>query len=46
MLMVGVGTWLFEQKIKVPAWMITVGMGLYFGYIQFNSIFWQANSHI
>jgi MFS family permease len=42
MLMVGVGTWLFEQKlIDAPAWMVTVGMGLYFGYIQFNSIFFD-----
>lgn len=42
MLMVGVGTWLFEQKIlSATTWMITVGMGLYFGYIQFNSIFFD-----
>jgi MFS family permease len=42
MLMVGVGTWLFEQSmIEAPTWMVTVGMGLYFGYIQFNSIFFD-----
>lgn len=42
MLMVGVGTWLFEQKIiDAPTWMVAVGMGLYFGYIQFNSIFFD-----
>jgi hypothetical protein len=42
MLMVGVGSWLFEQKlIDAPTWMVAVGMGLYFGYIQFNSIFFD-----
>jgi MFS family permease len=42
MLMVGIGTWLFEQnKISPVNWMVLVGMGLYFGYIQFNSIFFD-----
>lgn len=42
MLMVGVGTWVFEEKwIDAPTWMVLVGMGLYFGYIQFNSIFFD-----
>ena len=42
MLMVGIGTWLFQQNIiNAPTWMVVVGMGLYFGYIQFNSIFFD-----
>ncbi len=42
MLMVGAGTWAFQQEwIDAPTWMVTVGMGLYFGYIQFNSIFFD-----
>jgi MFS family permease len=40
--MVGVATYAFEQHlISAPAWMILIGMGLYFGYIQFNSIFFD-----
>jgi MFS family permease len=42
MLMVGAGTWAFQNKwIDAPTWMVAVGMGLYFGYIQFNSIFFD-----
>ncbi|MBS1682866.1 MAG: hypothetical protein JST48_14230 [Bacteroidetes bacterium] len=42
MLLVGIGTFLYEQEIISPVfWMTTVGMGLYFGYIQFNSIFFD-----
>jgi MFS family permease len=42
MLMVGISTWLFRTGLLSPtAWMILVGMGLYFGYIQFNSIFFD-----
>lgn len=42
MMMVGLGSWFFEQKlIDAPTWMVSVGMGLYFGYIQFNSIFFD-----
>jgi hypothetical protein len=42
MILVGLGTWAFEQKlITAPVWMVLVGMGLYFGYIQFNSIFFD-----
>lgn len=42
MILVGVGTFAFEREwIGAPAWMIMVGMGLYFGYIQFNSIFFD-----
>jgi MFS family permease len=42
MVTVGLSTWAFEEKlISAPAWMILIGMGLYFGYIQFNSIFFD-----
>ena len=42
MVTVGVSTLAFEKAlISAPTWMILVGMGLYFGYIQFNSIFFD-----
>ncbi len=42
MLMVGLSTLAFENKlVSAPTWMVLVGMGLYFGYIQFNSIFFD-----
>ncbi|MBX2943261.1 MAG: hypothetical protein KF860_13040 [Cyclobacteriaceae bacterium] len=42
MILVGVSTFAFEKGwIGAPAWMVLVGMGLYFGYIQFNSIFFD-----
>lgn len=42
MILVGVCTLAFEKEmISAPAWMVLVGMGLYFGYIQFNSIFFD-----
>ncbi len=42
MVTVGLSTLAFEKQIiDAPAWMILVGMGLYFGYIQFNSIFFD-----
>ena len=42
MITVGISTLAFESKlISAPAWMVLVGMGLYFGYIQFNSIFFD-----
>ena len=42
MLLTGVSTFAFEQQlISAPVWMTLVGMGLYFGYIQFNSIFFD-----
>jgi hypothetical protein len=42
MILVGVSTWLFENSLLDPtSWMILVGLGLYFGYIQFNSIFFD-----
>ncbi len=42
MLMVGISTFALQHKmISPPVWMTLVGMGLYFGYIQFNSIFFD-----
>lgn len=42
MVLSGVSTWLFQQGIlSPPVWMTLVGMGLYFGYIQFNSVFFD-----
>ncbi|MCX8489556.1 MAG: DUF5690 family protein, partial [Cyclobacteriaceae bacterium] len=42
MLLVGLSTFAFEQTlVSAPVWMTLVGMGLYFGYIQFNSIFFD-----
>src|ERR1041385_6259493 len=42
MILVGLSTFLFQQHLISPlAWMTLVGMGLYFGYIQFNSIFFD-----
>ncbi len=42
MILVGLSTLAFEKElISAPAWMVLVGMGLYFGYIQFNSIFFD-----
>lgn len=42
MITVGVSTLAYEHElISAPTWMILIGMGLYFGYIQFNSIFFD-----
>ena len=42
MVLVGVSTLLFRSGLlEATPWMILVGMGLYFGYIQFNSIFFD-----
>lgn len=42
MLLVGISTFAFQQGIiSAPMWMTLIGMGLYFGYIQFNSIFFD-----
>jgi hypothetical protein len=42
MIMVGLSTFAYESKwITAPTWMVLVGTGLYFGYIQFNSIFFD-----
>lgn len=39
MVLVGISTFLFEQQYINPVtWMITLGMGLYLGYVPFNSI--------
>jgi hypothetical protein len=39
MLLIGVSTFLFEQNLVTPpVWMILIGLGLYLGYIPFNSI--------
>jgi len=42
MLAVGASTFAFQHELISPlVWMTMVGMGLYFGYIQFNSIFFD-----
>lgn len=42
MLIVGGSTFAFQHELISPlVWMTLVGMGLYFGYIQFNSIFFD-----
>lgn len=42
MALIGVSTYLFQNElISPPAWMILIGMGLYLGYIPFNSIFFD-----
>jgi MFS family permease len=42
MILVGIGNFAFEKGLIGPVpWMTMVGMGLYFGYIQFNSIFFD-----
>ena len=42
MVTVGLSTFAFQHElISAPVWMVLVGMGLYFGYIQFNSIFFD-----
>ncbi|WHZ08512.1 MAG: hypothetical protein OJF59_002266 [Cytophagales bacterium] len=42
MILLGVSTFLFEQQlISAPVWMTLIGMGLYLGYIPFNSIFFD-----
>lgn len=42
MILTGVSTFAFQQQlVSAPVWMTLVGMGLYFGYIQFNSIFFD-----
>lgn len=42
MVLVGISTFAYQQQwIGEVAWMTLVGMGLYFGYIQFNSIFFD-----
>jgi MFS family permease len=42
MVLIGVSNFLFEASlISAPLWMILVGIGLYLGYIPFNSIFFD-----
>ncbi len=42
MILVGASTFAFQRQMISPlTWMTLVGMGLYFGYIQFNSIFFD-----
>jgi len=42
MVLTGASTFAFQRgMISAPVWMTLVGMGLYFGYIQFNSIFFD-----
>ena len=42
MIVIGVSTFMFQNElISPPLWMILIGMGLYLGYIPFNSIFFD-----
>ena len=42
MILLGVSTYLFEHElIAAPTWMILIGLGLYLGYVPFNSIFFD-----
>ena len=42
MILIGVSTFLFEEQLISPtAWMILIGLGLYLGYVPFNSIFFD-----
>lgn len=42
MILIGVATWLFSMNlIDAPIWMILIGLGLYLGYVPFNSIFFD-----
>lgn len=42
MLLIGAGTFMFQQElIGAPMWMILIGVGLYLGYVPFNSIFFD-----
>lgn len=42
MVLVGLSTFLFElDLINAPLWMILIGVGLYLGYVPFNSIFFD-----
>jgi hypothetical protein len=42
MVLIGLSSYLFEHGIiSAPTWMILMGTGLYFGYVPFNSIFFD-----
>lgn len=41
-IIIGWSTYLFEEGVlQAPTWMILVGLGLYMGYVPFNSIFFE-----
>jgi len=42
MILIGIATMLFQQQLISPTlWMILIGLGLYLGYVPFNSIFFD-----
>lgn len=42
MILVGLSTWMFEMRYIDPVtWMTIVGLGLYLGYVPFNSVFFE-----
>ncbi len=42
MILIGVATYLFESALISPlVWMVLIGLGLYLGYVPFNSIFFD-----
>lgn len=42
MILIGLSTYLFELSIIDPfSWMVLIGLGLYLGYVPFNSIFFD-----
>lgn len=42
MILIGISTYLFQETlISAPTWMICTGLGLYLGYVPFNSIFFD-----
>lgn len=42
MMLIGLSTFFYEAgMISAPAWMILMGLGLYLGYVPFNSIFFD-----
>jgi hypothetical protein len=42
MILIGISSFLYEYEILNPIqWMILMGLGLYFGYVPFNSIFFD-----
>ncbi len=42
MLLIGISTFFFEHDVISPTqWMVLIGLGLYLGYVPFNSIFFE-----
>ncbi|HTJ48643.1 MAG TPA: DUF5690 family protein [Cyclobacteriaceae bacterium] len=42
MIIIGISTFMFTHNmINAPTWMISIGLGLYLGYVPFNSIFFD-----